>query len=136
MEFFYVNITPATVTAMLALVLSTTVVVSVLAGGGQECEHRFTGVSTIKIIYPLEGQRITVDRHQDKSECVLRIQAEHTNDNALVSWYLNGNDIGTTVKEHNLIIQLKIRWNTILLVDENEESASTFFYVAEEEVSQ
>ncbi len=67
---------------------------------------------------------------------LLRIQAEHENENILINWYLNGVNAGTTVKVHNLIIEPDLGENTLLLVDENEESAGITFYTVEEELSQ
>ena len=97
-------------------------------------EHRFTGVSSINIIVPFEGQKIPIYDHSKNTEGVVRLQAEHENEKVLVNWYLNGNNIGTTVKMHNLIIKPDFGENTLLLVDENEESASIVFYAVEKEL--
>jgi membrane carboxypeptidase/penicillin-binding protein PbpC len=88
-------------------------------------EHRFTGVSPINILYPHEEHTITID---ELSDGILYIQAEHENEMVLVHWYLNGVSIGSTVKVHNLTTKPDIGKNTLLLVDENEESTSIHFY--------
>ena len=90
-------------------------------------EHRFTGVSPINILFPVEGYTIRISGDPVSNEGGIHLQAEHENEDVLVKWYLNGNNIGTTVKVHNLIIEPAFGKNTLLLVDENEESASIVF---------
>lgn len=61
------------------------------------------------------------------SDGTLQIQAEHENEMILVNWYLNGVSIGSTVKIHNLATEPDTGENTLLLIDENEESTSIHF---------
>jgi hypothetical protein len=96
-------------------------------------EHRFTGVSPINIIYPLEGHTITTD---ELSDGILEIRAEHENEMVYINWYLNEVCIGYTVKDHTMTTEPDPGENILLLVDENEESTSIHFLVSEKEVSQ
>jgi membrane carboxypeptidase/penicillin-binding protein PbpC len=96
-------------------------------------EHRFTGVSPINILYPLEENTIFTNELPDG---ILEIRAEHENEMVYVNWYLNGIFIGNTVKVHTLTTEPDTGGNTLLLVDENEESTSIHFLVSERRVSQ
>ncbi len=98
-------------------------------------EHRFTGVSPIKILYPVEGHTITINGKPGGSDGILQFRAEHENEKVLVDWYLNGVKVGSTVKTHNLTMELGWGKHILLLVDENEDSASIHFSVAEQEAS-
>ena len=89
-------------------------------------EHRFTGVSPINILYPLEETTITTDELLDGN---LEIRAEHENEMVYINWYLNGVCIGYTVKVHTMTAEPNPGENTLLLVDENEESASIVFSI-------
>lgn len=99
-------------------------------------EHRFTGVSPIKILYPLAGYTITINGKPGGSDGVVQFQAEHANEKVLVDWYLNGVKVGSTVKTHNLKLELGLGKHILILVDENEDNASIHFSVAEQEVAQ
>ncbi len=96
-------------------------------------EHRFTGVSPINIIYPQEEHTITTD---ELSDGILEIRAEHENEMVYINWYLNGVCIGYTVKMHTMTAEPNPGENTLLLVDENEESTSIVFYTVEKESAQ
>ena len=95
-------------------------------------KHLFSGVSPINILYPLEEQTITV---AELSDGILEIRADHENEIVQIHWYLNGISIGSTVKVHNLAVEPNLGKNTLLLVDENEESADIVFSAVEEEIS-
>jgi len=98
-------------------------------------EHRFTGVSPIKILFPLEGYTITINGKPGGSDGAVQFQAEHENEKVLVDWYLNGVIVGSTVKTHNLKLELGLGKHILLLVYENEDSAIIHFSVAEQEAS-
>lgn len=88
--------------------------------------HRFTGISPINILYPLEENKIIMD---DLPDGTLQFRAEHENERVLVDWYLNDVRVGITLKIHNLIIRPDRGEYTLLLVDENEESAGIIFSI-------
>ena len=88
--------------------------------------HRFTGISPINILYPSEENKIIMD---DLPDGTLQFRAEHENERVLVDWYLNDVRVGITLKIHNLIIRPDRGEYTLLLVDENEESAGIIFSI-------
>jgi ankyrin repeat protein len=96
-----------------------------------EDKHRFTGVSPMTILFPEEGQTITVD---EISDGLLEIKADHDNEMVLVYWYLNGVSIGSTMKMHNLSAKPMPGENILILIDENEESTGIHFQLTEKDV--
>ena len=92
-------------------------------------DHRFTGITPLTILYPPDEHNIPGNEKLEGIDIILQCRAEHENEKVLVDWYLNEVRVGSTLKIHNLILKLDRGEYTLLLVDENEESASIVFSI-------
>lgn len=100
-------------------------------------KHQFTGINPIIILFPSNGSLIDLIVDPDGLNITRReARAEHTDAEAVIHWYLNGVNIGSTVKVHYLTIEPAQGRNTLLLIDENEVSADTIFYARKMEPAQ
>ncbi|MCK5007702.1 MAG: hypothetical protein KAR73_09960 [Spirochaetales bacterium] len=53
--------------------------------------HRFTGVTPITILHPLDEHNIPRNEKLEGIDLILQCRAEHENERVLVDWYLSGN---------------------------------------------
>jgi hypothetical protein len=98
-------------------------------------KHRFTNENPIRIVLPWDGHKVVVNESLKETDILLEFKAEHQNENVVVDWYLDGEKVGSTVKDHTLTFEIDRNEHSLLLVDENEENVNVKFIVEKEWVS-
>ena len=86
-------------------------------------KHLFLTESPLSILYPETAIRID-------SAGIAELKAVHDNPRVIVTWYLDGKEVGQTVGENTLDVRLTPGKHTLKLVDENDYFAVVTFSVA------
>ena len=93
------------------------------------CSHA-NAKGKIQLVYPVNGIRIFVPRDLDGQYEKIVFSALHQQPDSYLFWYLNGNLIGETQKDHKLAVSLDHGSYRLTIQDEegNRESAKFSVY--------
>lgn len=92
------------------------------------CKSQFK--QPVEIIYPLSGTQIYVPKNLDGSLETILLQAASSNSNSALFWHLNEAYVGTTSGVHQLAVSPTAGEYTLLVVDEQGNSAEVKFRIA------
>jgi penicillin-binding protein 1C len=81
------------------------------------------------LVYPRPGSRLFIPRDITGESGSAIFQLAHRNNGAIVYWYLDGNYLGSTRRNHQLALNPSSGKHKLLLVDESGESLEESFEV-------
>lgn len=83
----------------------------------------------MEFIYPKDKAKIWLPRDFDGSYKSLVAKIAHGQKQSKVSWYVDDLFLGTTEKEHNMVLRPELGWHTLFASDENGNSCKTTFFI-------
>lgn len=84
---------------------------------------------SLAIIYPSDKLELVIPRDLDGEEELVLLEAAAANDNTALFWHLNDVYVGNTVGDHKLRLKLNPGNHTLLVMDDNGNTASNDFKV-------
>lgn len=88
-----------------------------------------TDDQSLAIIYPLDKSDLVVPRGLDGKEEMILLEAASTNNNTTLYWHLNGQYVGSTKGKHRLRLNLNPGNHSLLVMDDNGNTAKNNFEV-------
>jgi len=92
--------------------------------------HSFGGPSPLSIGFPAEDQVVHAAVAEDGRTLQVEFTATHENPRVIVTWFLDGVELGTTVGDHEPKVAVTPGEHELSLRDENEHEAALTFTVA------
>lgn len=89
-----------------------------------------TNVSSMELIYPRQGARITVPRELDGQMSYTIFELAHHDPGAEVYWHLDGAFLGITNGKHRLSLQPETGKHTLTLIDQSGQVLERTFEIA------
>jgi len=89
-------------------------------------KHNFGGPNPVVITVPLDGESFTDRSGETVDAALIECDATHENPRVVVTWLLDGKEVGTTIGDHHLEVEIPIGDHELVARDENghEQSVS------------